>query len=452
MTRLAKVVWKEGMHLAQHHFQTQSRYFEESIRFAVNQLYFEPYGLSAAGFDAEALLNGVLSVTHARGILPDGTPFEIPEADPPPEELDIRAVFQPTDHQQTVFLALPPLRPGDANCAPETGPEHRFAAVEEKMLDETTGLDEKPVTLARKNLHLLLESQTAPDLIMLPVARITRDGSGRFVYDPAFVPPCVQISASERLMKLLAELVETLERKAETLTRERRAGGDSLAEYHGKELASFWLAHTIHSALAPLRYHLESRGSHPEQVFLELARLAGALCTFSLRADPGSVPRYDHENLEVTFTELDRHIREHLEITMPTTCETVPLQPRGARGVFTASVREDMCTDQAQWILGVRSQEKLSRVVSSVVSKVKFSSKTDLPKLVQTSGMAGLPMEHLSAPPRELAPRVGWEYFLIKKSGYLWTSIRDSLDVGLWVPEELVDADLGMFVVLRPQD
>lgn len=452
MTRLAKVVWEEGMHLAQHHFQTQNRYFEESIRFAVRQLYFQPHGLAAAGFDQEALLNGVVAVTHARGIMPDGTPFDIPDADPLPEPIDARAAFQPTDHQQTLFLALPPVRTGLANCGTAVDTEHRFTAFEREFPDETSGLDEKPVTLARKNLHLVLGAQAAADLVVLPLARVTRDGAGQFVFDPAFVPPSVQIGASERLMDLLSDLVHTLERKASSLLQERQAGGDSLAEYRGKELASFWLAHAIHSSLAPLRYLLESRRAHPEQLYVEMARLAGALCTFSLRSEASSVPAYDHENLEVTFTELDRHIRDHLEITMPSTCERVGLEPRGYRGVFTGSVRQEMCTEEAQWILGVRSEEKRSRVVSSVVSKVKFAEARDLAALVKTGGMAGLALEHLTLPPRELAPRVGWEYFLIKREGILWAAIRDSLAVGLWVPEELVDADLGLFVVLRPPD
>ena len=145
MTRLSRVVWNEGMHLAQHHFQTQNRYYEESIRFAVSELLSEPVGLAAAGFDHDGLLNGVVSLTHARGIMPDGTPFQIPEADEPPAPLDLNPIFQPTEHRQTVFLALPPLRPGAANCATDSSEGLRYIAETQNLLDETTGLDERPV-------------------------------------------------------------------------------------------------------------------------------------------------------------------------------------------------------------------------------------------------------------------------------------------------------------------
>ena len=452
MTHLARVVWNEGMHLAQHHFQTQSRYYEESIRFALEQLYFEPAGLASAGLDQDALQNGVVVLTHARGIMPDGTPFQIPETDRPPAPLDVRPIFQPTDTQQRVFLALPPHRHGAANCSAEDSAGLRYVAETRNLLDETTGLDERPVTIGRKNFGLILESSTESanesGQVLLPIARVKRDGSGQFIYDPTFVPPCIQIGASERLMGLLRDLLALLERKAAGLSKERGETGDMLAQYGGQDLASFWLSHAIHSGIPPLRYHLQTRKSHPESLYLELARVAGALCTFSLRSDPAQIPMYDHSDLEECFAQLDKHIRSHLEITIPTTCEKVPLRRRGVRSVFTGTVREELCSDQTQWVLCVRSQEKVSRVVSSVVGKVKLASKDALPVLVQTSGMSGLELEHLVRPPNELAPRAGWEYFLVKRSGSLWKGIRDSLGVGVWVPDEIIEADLELAVIL----
>jgi len=133
---------------------------------------------------------------------------------------------------------------------------------------------------------------------------------------------------------------------------------------------------------------------------------------------------------------------------MPTTCEKVALQQRNLPSVYTGSVRDEMLPEEAQWIIGVRSEEPASRVVQSVVTKVKFASKADLPVLVRTSGMAGLQLEHLTRPPRELAPRVGWEYFLIKRTGSRWPAIHDSREVGIWVPDELIKAELELTVVM----
>ena len=252
-------------------------------------------------------------------------------------------------------------------------------------------------------------------------------------------------------MALLGQLIQLLEQKAETLSVDKGSSGGTVAHYGGQELASFWLAHAVHSGLAPLRHLYGKRRAHPEELYSELARLAGALCTFSLRSDPESIPRYDHEGLEECLNLLDRHIRRHLEVTLPTTCVKVPIQQRNLPSVFTGSVMDEMLAEDAQWILGVRSEDGAAQVVNSVTAKVKFASKADLPVLVRTSGMAGLALEHLARPPRELAPRVGWEYFLIKRTGPHWPAIQSTKEIGLWVPDEMIGSELDLSVVLRSE-
>src|SRR5829696_6840949 len=102
MTELSRVVWSEGMHLAQHHFQAQSRYVEDSIHFALSQLFYMAYGLAGAELDAEALRNGTVALVHARGVMPDGLAFNIPQSDPPPAPLEIRELFSPTQDSHLV--------------------------------------------------------------------------------------------------------------------------------------------------------------------------------------------------------------------------------------------------------------------------------------------------------------------------------------------------------------
>lgn len=58
MEHLSKVVWSEGMYLAPHHFQAQSRFFERSIQFALTSLWSNPFGFSACPLDTAAVKNG----------------------------------------------------------------------------------------------------------------------------------------------------------------------------------------------------------------------------------------------------------------------------------------------------------------------------------------------------------------------------------------------------------
>jgi type VI secretion system protein ImpJ len=275
MKYLSRVVWSEGMYLGPHHFQAQSRYFEDSIGFTTSTLWFEPWGLVGAQLDAEALKNGTVSLLHARGIFPDGMVFHMPESDPLPDPRNIADLFPPARDTVTVMVAVAPRRPEGANtttpndgsAAPLNGQAGlRYRAEIQMLHDETTGRDEKPVQMGRKNIRLLLDTEAAGDLVTLPVARITRDGSGHFVFDENFIPPAVEISASERLMSLLGRLLEILEEKS--LRFSRTAAGPSgtprnWAEFSTREIANFWLLHTVNSALAPLRHHYLSKRGHP---------------------------------------------------------------------------------------------------------------------------------------------------------------------------------------------
>jgi hypothetical protein len=59
MSNLSRVVWSEEMYLGPHHFQAQNRYFDGSIQFTTNQVWFQPSGLLGCEFDAEALMSGM---------------------------------------------------------------------------------------------------------------------------------------------------------------------------------------------------------------------------------------------------------------------------------------------------------------------------------------------------------------------------------------------------------
>src|SRR5581483_285184 len=329
MKQLSHIVWNEGMHLAQHHFQAQSRFFEDTVQFALSSLFYKPYGLIACELDGEALRNDTVSLLHARGIMPDGLPFDIPSSDPSLAPLSIRDAFSPTSDSQIVLLCVPAYRADQANFAMNGGgngdSSARYLVHSTVVRDDMTGRDERSLTVGRKNFRLMLEDETAAPpagMVTLPIARGRRDGSGHFMYDPAYIAPSLHIGASARLMEMTHRMLEILEAKADSLARGRRGSSDEFAQ---KEVASFWLLHTIQATLPTLRHFLQGKRVHPERLFAELSGLAGALCTFSLDAHPRSLPTYDHDHPQECFDALDRAIRSSVDIVAPTGRSTTPL-------------------------------------------------------------------------------------------------------------------------------
>jgi type VI secretion system protein ImpJ len=204
--------------------------------------------------------------------------------------------------------------------------------------------------------------------------------------------------------------------------------------------------------MVPLRHHLELRHSHPEQLYAELARLAGALCTFAFDSDPRALPLYDHDQLGECFAALDRHIRRHLEIIIPTNCLSIPLRQVNDY-LYVGTVADQRCFGRAQWILGVRSDIGRPDVVAKVPNLVKICSSQHVERLFKEA-LPGLTLHHLPSPPAAVSPRVGTEYFSLGRSGshttqVCWTTIAKTRELGIYVPAALRGAELELLVVLE---
>jgi type VI secretion system protein ImpJ len=382
-------------------------------------------------------------VVHARGIMPDGMPFCFP-LDALPEPLDIAERFSPTQESHLVLLTIAPHKADRANLV-GNGADGRFVSVAVPTADDTTGRDEKAVSVASKRFRLMLDAEEVSDLISLPIARVRRDGAGRFIYDPAWVPPCIQIGASERLMDWLARLIDLLESRADALASDRRGEG-AVSRFAPGEIAGFWLSHAINSALPRLRHLLSVRTAHPEALFTELSRLAGALCTFSLGSQPRSLPAYDHDDLAGCVGALERHIRDHIEVILPTRALTIPLSA-AAEFLFAAKVTDPRALGRGRWYLAVDSDIGASDVIARVPKLAKICSNKHIARLVREA-FPGLPLEHVPQPPHELSPRPGTQYFAVSTADHpCWGFIRETAEVAVYLPAAVPVVRIEMKII-----
>lgn len=450
MKFLSKVVWSEGMYLGPHHFQVQNRYFEDSIRFATSSVWFEPHGFIGYQLDAEALRNGTVGLIHARGILPDGLLFQMPESDPLPAVRAIADVFPPTRDFLTVLLAVPTRKQDGMNCAAgdsEFAMEARYVAENQVVHDDNTGREEKPVQLGRKNIRFLLDTEDTEGMLTMPLARVLRDGTGHFIYDPEFIPACVRIGASETLMLMLQRLVEILEDKSTALSRGKKPGAGAWAEYSTRDIASFWMLHAVNSAIAPLRHQLMTKRGHPEELYVEMARLGGALCTFAIDSHPRAIPLYDHNELGRCFQELDRHIRKHLEAIVPTNCLRISLE-KTADYFYAGQITDQRVLDRSRWVLAIGSPAGEVDLITKTPQIVKICSEKYVAELVKRA-LPGLALTHLPVPPSAVSAQVDMQYFSVDKVGPCWDSIVKTREIGVYVPGDLPDTRLELLVVLE---
>ncbi len=459
---LARVVWEEGMHLSPQHFQLHRRHLEATTTSAIDVLHAYPYGVASCEIDADALRNGTLSLLHARGMLPDGTPFDIPDGDAAPAPAPLADRFSPTRDAHVVHLALPAWRGGAANVwsdappltldAPAPRETHRFVRGERTVTDETTGQDPVSVTFALRQCRLLLDEECTSDDVTLPIARVRRDGAGSFVLDPRFIPPSLRIGASTRLVEFTHRLVGMLEAKGQALASALGASGGAPASggaqaYLGNELATRWLLHAVRTAEAPLRHMLRSQDAHPEQVWLEVLRLAGALCTFSLRTSARELPTYDHDAPQESFDRIEQFLREQLDVVVSVRAVVAPLTQL-ADVLYGAPISDVRCYEpSARWFLAVRSALGVSQTVALVPQLTKVCATKFVLELVKRA-YHGLALQHVPAPPPAIAPRPEYAYFELTLDGPCAKALRDTKEIGVYVPAGLPEIELHVAVLV----
>ena len=451
MKNLHRVVWSKGMFLTPQHFQAQDDYFEQSVQFRCTASSSVNWGLTDLAVDQESLTNGLFTIRHCRGVMPDGLTFSIPDSDEPPQGREIADYFQPTEPQLDVFLALPEARPRGKNVTVANGARSdagtRYVAETRLVLDETSGLEEKPIQLANKNFRLVFGGESLDGTVFIRIAQITRSAAGTYILQPDFVPPALSIDSSEYLLIMLRRLVELLAAKAASLSGLRRQKGRSAAEFAAGDVGNFWLLHTVNTFLPQLKHLWTARRRHPEMMYYTMLGLAGALSTFSLDEQARSVPDYDHDNLGRCFAELDEKIRMLLETAIPSKCIVVPLRAV-EKSVFAGQITDEQYFKKTQFFLAAGAQMGMDDLIKQVPKLLKVSPSAEIHRLVRNA-LPGLTLRHTPVPPAAIPVKLDRQYFALNQSGILWDGIVKSSQVAIFVPDEIQKPELELLIVLE---
>ena len=234
MTWSSKVLWYEGMFLAPQHFQQQERYIESLVEGRCGPLQGYAWGFSELALDPAELELGKVVLARARGVLADGTPFDIPAQDEPPPPLEI----PPETRSRRVHLALP-LRQAekpDVSRPDATDGDSRYHGVERNVRDSVVGSDDlAELELARPGFRLLLGDEALDGYSTLGVALVYERQADRLVtLDENYIPPCLQVSASPRLQQfvkaVLGRVHQTAEEQAQWVRGEGRLSSANVAD------------------------------------------------------------------------------------------------------------------------------------------------------------------------------------------------------------------------------
>jgi type VI secretion system protein ImpJ len=447
MKRLQPVIWMKGTLLSPQYLQTQDRFLESSLKFQLDALTFAPWGFRRLQLNQEALAAGYVAISDAAGMFPDGLLFDIPDADPAPAPKPLADCFEADQKKLDIFLAIPHYRDRGLNISlGSSKADTRYLSEVAMLRDENSGLAERPIQVARKNFRILVEGESQQHASVLRIGRIERTAAGLYQLDTRFVPPLLDLAASDFIVSILRRLVEILAAKSSQLAGTRRQKNLSLADFGAADIANFWLLYTINSHFPLLQHVFETRRSHPEGLYETMLSLAGCLTTFSSTIHPRDLPKYEHDELSFCFEDLDEKIRLLLDTVVPSNFISLPLklvQP----SIYATSVSDDKYLRNTKMYLAVRAEMNEADLISKAPYLVKVCSANHIEHLVRQA-LPGVPLTHTPRPPSAIPVKLNYQYFSLSQSGVAWEAVTRARNLAAYVPGDFPSPQLELIILL----
>lgn len=448
MSKYRKIVWNEGMLLTPHHFQQWDNYHEDLLTSRVHSMMPFAYGILDLQVNTEAVANGNFQITNCRAVMPDGLMVNVPDAEAVPDLRPVGNHFGVEAEKLGVHLAIPAKKAGEANFqAAGAQPSSNLRFLQEGSLvkDETSGTNEQPIAYAKSNLRIVFDDELRDGFTSIKIAELQRTPTGQLKINEAYIPPILNVSASQWLVDMLRQLVEILITKSGSLGEQRRQRNASVADFTTSETAVFWLLNTINSSIPAMSHFFRSPLLHPEKLYLEMAGLAGRLMTFSLEYLPKDIVKYDHDDLYFTFYNLSAQLKELLETVIPSRCVPIPLE-KTRDTLYVGRIDDERLIKEAGFFLAVRAQMPESKLIEGVPRVVKIASR-DVIDSVIGSALPGVILTHASPPPAPIPARVGFKYFQLDNVGPYWQGIAGSKVIAVYVPNDIPDEKLELYAV-----
>ncbi|KMO40339.1 type VI secretion protein [Methylobacterium tarhaniae] len=438
-----RVVWSEGMFLRIQHFQQADRWTERFVRGLTRDLVPYPWGFTEIGINRELLGVGRFALSHARGIFPDGTPFEAPgDADqPPPLELP------PGTRDVTIHLAVPMRQPG----SPEVGGDRRedvAARLRRSAYDapdaNSDGFASAGIEVGRLRLSYLPSNGPLAGTERLAVARVVEVRSDlAVVLDDRFIAPCLACAAESPLAALVSELQGLVSHRAEALAARI---ADPTTRGAG-EIADFLLLQVLNRAEPLLRHASAQAGRlHPETFYGLCLALAGEIATFTApsRRAP-QLPDYRHDDLAATFASVFSELRAGLSALLEQVAVPIELQER-RHGVRVGTINDRTLLRGAGFVLAVRASVPAETLRRSLPNQIKIGPVEQIAQLVNVA-LPGIGVRPLAVAPRQLPYRGGTVYFELDTTGPLWRDLDQSSAVAIHVAGNFPDLDLELWAI-----
>jgi type VI secretion system protein ImpJ len=438
-----KVVWSEGLFLQPQHFQQHDRYVERLIESRAQPAAGFCWGFIQLALDEAALSLGKVAISSARGVFPDGTPFDFPGNDLSPDPLEI-----PADAKDTiVVLAVPMRRAGSSEVdlgLSEDARLARYTASEVDVADNNLGSERSALLqVGNLSLRLMLRRDATDAYATLGVVRIVeRRADNQILLDKTYIPPALASRNNSTLAGIIREVHGLLHQRGEALAaRMVHPGRGGVAE-----VADFLLLQTVNRFEPVFAHFGQVTMLHPERLYATCLLLAGDLSTFSRETRrPIDYPIYNHDELDKCFWPLVSDLRRSLSMVLEQSAIAIELQDR-KYGVRVAIIPDQELLRNAGFVLAVNAQMPAEALRVRFPTQVKIGPVERIRDLVNLQ-LPGIGLRALPVAPRQIPFHAGFNYFELERSGELWKQLERSGGLAMHIAGEFPGIELEFWAI-----
>jgi type VI secretion system protein ImpJ len=421
--------------------QQSDRYLENLIESRVRHVTPYPWGFSALEIDRDLAQQSKFGLRRATGIMPDGTPFDLPATSPLPPPIEVPE----TAAKHLAWIMLPIGAPNTReveDAAAESA--SRYVPATEMLIDSTSPLRiEEEIDVAHPRLSFELRKTAKPGYVGLSVARVLEVRDRTIVFDEKFAPPLLTCAAHPVVDGWIDRVIGWMDNKVEELARyaaDPTAGG-------GLQSADYFVLQLLNRHIPVLKHFRRSRYVHPERLFEELLRIAGELATFATpERRARAYPAYDHDDLEEVFMPVVRDIQDFLSAQMGRRAIRLEIIER-APNAFVSTIRDRTLFRNATLVLEVAARRPLTEIQSQFPHLFKVGPNTKMNEIVHTH-LPGIGLVHLPTPPPQIRAMADHVYFLFDRQSPLWPEFSTASAIGMHFSGDWPELELELWAVL----
>ena len=454
------IFWHQGLFLQPQHFQLLDLSFRSLLAPFLN--FLKPYfwGIGEIKIQEASLGVRIFSIVKGNFLFQDGTHVVLPD-NAIIEGRPFDKAWVEGGKPLSIYIGIKKLNNAGENVTmldkleSFSGVTTRYVATKdpEEVADLHTCGPKGKVQRLYYVLKVFWETELAQvgDYVLMPVAKLERMGE-EIILSKHFVPPCLTITTSEFLLKLIKEIRDQITARCHQLEEYKTQRGIQTAEFGSRDMV-YLLALRSLNRYVPLLYHVtESQQVHPWDVYGTLRQLIGELSSFDERvnvlgeADGGNsiLPVYDHENLWECFSAAQALVIQLLDKITAGPEYVIRMAYDGT--YYAADLKPEMFEGRNQFYLVFNTKDDPKSLIQHVTTIAKLSSREYVPILIARA-LTGIKLEHLPVAPPQLPRRVHSMYFAIDHHSDQWVMVTKGNNIALYWDTAPEDLEVELMVV-----